>query len=106
MATGFQPKLQHSASAGTMRIEFGTGDYTQLSQEDGTESGTKSHAVVTGLNYIAGGFMLSYDASDDIVVGCISSQMFTTDHTWGGRFIDFSMDSASDGRDGYMIFGW
>lgn len=106
MASGFQPTLQHSASAGSMRIEFGAGDYTQLSQEDGTESGTKSHAVVTGLKYIAGGFTLNYDASDDIVIGCISSQMMTADHTWGGSFIDFTMTLAASGPEYYMIFGW
>ena len=106
MATGFQPDLQHTAPAGGMIIEFGAGDYTQLSQEDGTESGTASHGVVTGLTYIAGGFMLSHDASDEIRIGCISSQMMTADHTWGGRFIDFTLDYASDGTDYYMIFGW
>jgi len=106
MATGFQPTLQHSASAGTMRIEFGAGDYTQLSQEDGTASGTSSHAVVTGLRYIAGGFVVNRDASDDMVIGCISSQMMTADHTWGGSFIDFTMTIATSGINYYMIFGW
>lgn len=106
MASGFQPTLQHTAPAGGMMIEFGAGDYTQLSQEDGTDSGNKSHAVVTSLKYIAGGFMLSRDASDDMVIGCISSQMMTADHTWGGSFIDFTMTIASTGIDYYMLFGW
>lgn len=106
MATGFQPTLQHTAPAGGMIVEFGLGDYTQLSQEDGTASGNQSHAVVTGLTWIAGGFMVSRDASDEWRIGCMSSQMVTADHTWGGRFVDFSLDESSEGKDFYMMFGW
>jgi len=106
MASGFQPTLQHTAPAGGMMIEFGAGDYTQLSQEDGTASGTKSHGVVTGLKWIAGGFVVNREASDSMVIGCMSSQMMTADHTWGGSFIDFTMEIAGTGPDYYMIFGW
>lgn len=106
MAEGFQPTLQHTAPAGRMMIEFGAGDYTQLSQLDGTATGTSSHGVVSGLTYIAGGFVVNRDASDDMVIGCISSQMRPTDHTWGTSFVDFTMTIATSGKNYYMIIGW
>lgn len=106
MSSGFQPTLQHSTNAGQLQIEFGAGDYTQLSQEDSTASGAESHAVVTGLTYIGGGFMVTRDASDEIRIGCMSSQMFTADHTWGGRFLDFTLDESSEGIDFYVMWGY
>jgi len=108
MATkGFQPTLQHTVSAGRAIIEFGAGDYTVLTDQDGTDSGVQSHAIVTGLTYIAGGFVVSRDASDEIRIGCITSHMWTSsDSTWAGRWTEFTLDDSSAGIDYYMLFGW
>ncbi len=97
MASGFKPTMQHRGSAGPLQFEFGAGDWTALCV---TTNGNQSHGVVTGLTHIAGGFLVSRDASDEIRIGCITSQRLS------GTEVEFTLDDSSEAIDYYFLAGW
>jgi hypothetical protein len=103
---GYNVEFQNQTSAGPMRIEFGRGDATVLSAQDGSFTGVESVGVVSNFTHIAGGWMTCSSVAALFHMGCMTSQT-VTEHSYGWGWVDFTMDESTEVAESqWIIFGW